>query len=57
MPGSAMGPPESESESTSSLLADLPWVPEGELPLIVFTLFLLMATLFIRSKNYSKKEK
>ncbi len=57
MPGSMMGAtPQTTSEKTSNLLAELPWVPE-EMPIMVlFIAFLLMATLLIRRKNGSSND-
>jgi hypothetical protein len=52
MPGNLMGDvEEDESVSPQNMLAELPWVPEGDAPMLIFIAFLLMATLFIRRKN------
>jgi len=58
MPGNMMGKPlKTESASAQSLLAELPWSPEGDAPMFLFVAFLLMATLFIRRKSIGKSRR
>ncbi len=54
MPGNVMGePPKTETASTQTLLAELPWSPTGNC-MFLFIAFLLMAVLFIRRKSMGK---
>ncbi len=54
MPGNQMGePPQTDTRDSRSMLAELPWSPQGEIQVIVFAAFLLMAALLIRKRKWS----